>query len=775
MIARRFRLALAVLLLGAAGMPRGAGALDASEQMDFADGVYARGLWDVALKEYEVTLALVTNTVREAGVLFRMGECQRALGRTNEALTLFLRAGALPTAGEYRFRSGLRRVDILESTGNVTGALQLAGALMQANPTGDLAAACQYTLGSLRERTGDAREAAASYGAVLERFPASPFASIAALALGNLLGRQDPGAARAADLYAFAATNAASPRVGAEAWFQLGEHYFRQRQFERSVRAYERLASLYPTDERVADSRLQRAWASHHAGLYTEALSLCDAALKGGAGERQAEWLYLKANCERQLLQNEAALQTYGALLRVQAKGDLADLAGYESALVLFKAGRFAEAAQQARGLNPNPRTEKDSYWLLAECGAALHDDAMAVQYYRLLSDKFPRSDLAPDAVYRLGHLLQKKGEWVQAAEWFNRLASDYATHALAPKALLAAGFCENKAGRAEPAVRAWARLIDGYPQSPLLEDALYQKAMAEVTLKRDAQSLVTWRLLLDKYPGSRFAADAWFWTGVLLEESGKWDESEKALRSAREAKPAAELDARIRFRLALVLQRRNQPDESATLLQGLIGSSVTNALSPELLEWLSDYHLGRKDYAKAVEAAALLTRRADTEAWQQIAWCLSGKALLGAGRRDEARTAFEKAVALSARTQAACESWLRLGDLALQAGDPAAAGPAYEKAVTLAATDAVMHIRMQGYAGLGRTLKARGDLEGAARHFLSVGVLFDDPAVVPECLYEAAEAYAKLGRSDDSAKVAKDLVARYPTSEWAKKMQGPR
>lgn len=749
-------------------------ALDDNEQLLFADGVYGRGMWDVAFKEYDLALAQATNTPREAMVLYRMGECSRALGRTNEAEGFYVRSGSVPSGGDYRFRAGLRRVELLDAAGRVPDAIQLAAGLAQAGPTGELAAACQYTLGSLQERAGLTNQAAAAYQTIVERYSQSAFISLAALELGNIVARREPDSPRGAALYSLAATNAAGPRVGAEAWFQLGELYFRQRQFEPSARAYERLLTLYPSDERAAESRLQMAWASHHSGLYASALTVCETALKAGVGDREAEWLYLKANCERQLVRNDEAVQTYTRLLQAHPTGDIAEMGGYEKALVLFKMGRYAETIQQARTLPPNARIEKDTYWLLAESSAAVKDDAMAVQYYRLVADKFPRSDLAADAIYRLAHLLQKKGELPQAAEWFNRLAADFPTNGLAAQALFAAGLCENKAGRPEAAARDWGRVIEVYPASRFVEDAFYQKAEAEMQLKQDELSLATWRELLRRYPASRYLSDAHFWSGVLLEERGRLEEAEAGFRNALKAAPSSELEARVRYRLALVLQRRQQPDESAALLQGLLTSTGTNTFGPELLEWLTDYHLGRKDYAKAVESATSLTRQASGEAWQQIAWCLQGKALQGAGRGAEAQAAFEKAVALTAKTQAAAEAWLRLGELALQAGDFPKARQAFEKAVIASSADTLVAIRVQSYAGLARTLKAQGDWEGAARHFLSVGVLFDDPALVPECLHEAAQAYAKLGRTDDSAKVIKDLVTRYPESEWAKRYPKP-
>jgi len=768
---RIVKLALVASLMGAAGI---AWCLDVREQAQFADGLYARGMWDVALKEYETALRQSTNQLTEAMIRYRMGECLRSLGRTNEAEQCYVRVGTLPEGGEYRVRAGMRRVEFLEANGHLQDASELAGGLMRANPTGQLAAACQYLVGTLDERVGRTNDAAQVYESLLRGNGQSPFASFAALALGSIVSRQEPGSSQAATLYAYAATNASGPRVAAEAWYLLGEWRFRHRQFEESATAFERLLALYPADERATEARIRMAWSTLNAGRYAAALALGDEALKSQTGARETEWLYLKANAERQLTRNEAALETYTTVLQRNPTGDVASAAGYERALVLFRLGRHAEAVRQLRSQPIDPRVEKDAFWLLAESSMALNDEATAVENYRLVAEKYPHSDLAPDSSYRLANLLQKEGQPGPASEVFVRLADRYPTNALAAQALFAAGVCSSKAGSTEAALREWERLLATYPDSPFAEESFYRKGAAETYLKRDEKALVTWRDFVRRYPGSRFVAEAQFWAGVLLEAAGKAEEAEACLRATLKASPAPDLERRARYRLALLLQRRKQDDEAATLLQGLLPGSTTNAVASDVLEWLTDYRLQKKDYAEAVEASESLVRQADTAAWQQIALCLNGKALQGAGRYDDARQAFEKAVALPVKTQAATDGWLRLGELAIHGTNYAAAKAAFEKAVDLSSADTQIGLRVQAYVGIARTYKAQGDDEGAARHFLSVGVLFDDPTLVPECLHEAAEAYARLGRTDESAKVVKDLIARYPDSEWAKRYNAP-
>ena len=756
---------LAMLAFGTA-----APALEPQEQIQFADGLFTRGMWDVALKEYQVYLDRNADRPGAEAVRYRMGECYRALGKTAEADQEYVRAYNSAPGGVYRIRAGMRRTELMEQAGKRDDAIQLLVALLAENPSPELGAACRYALGSSLEKAGRKDEAAEAYEAVLQKYPGAPFVSYAALALAGISRQQSNGLERAESLFQIATSNAASPRVGAEAWFQLGDVYFRQKQYERSARAYEKLAALYPADERVPQSRLPMAWAFYHAGLYAETLRLGGQAVARSGTEKLEEWLYLKANSERQLMKNEEAVATYTQLLEKFPHGDLSDSAAYERALTFYKMGKFAEAIQQGRALTLTPRIEKDVYWLLAESYTAVKDDTNAVQYYRLLVDRFPTVDLAGDALYRLANLLQKKGDTLQAAEWFGKLATDFPRHELAAQALFVGASCLGRAQKHEQAAAQWARLIADYPQSKFVEEALYQKAMVEIYLRRDAQSLATLSDLLERFPKGRFVADARFWTGVLLEETGKTEQAEIEFRRVLKAEPSDDLRARAQFRLALVLQRRGTADESADLLQGLIPAAARVSFTPELLEWLADYRLGHQDFVKAAEAADLLATRVTNDVWRQIGWCLQGKALQGQGQTEPARLAFERVVGVELKSQAAAEANLRLGNIALVAAESAKAKAYFDRAADLAASDTLLPIRAQAYAGLARALKAQGDLAGAARHFMSVAVLFDDPVLAPECLYEAAEALRQSGKAEESTKVAKELQERYPDSTWTRK-----
>ena len=771
-------------------------ALEPAEQLQFADGLYSRGMWDTALKEYQGFLDRNPDRKAEAEpVYYRMGESYRALGRTNEADAAYRRAYDDYPNGEFHYRAGLRRAEIFEQAGQGSEQVHLLMTMLTGTPPPELGAACRYALGAVLEKQGKTAEAAEAYDAVIKNYPGTPYVSYSALALAGL--NRKAGGARCADLYRLAATNAVSPRVGAEAWFQLGDFHFRAKDYEASARAYEQLAARYPADERVVQARLQQARALYNAKRFADAWALCTAARQaspskkeetsdessGGRGlpsrgseENAPEWLYLKANCELQLLKNEEAAATYATLLKSYPDSPLAGNGAYERALAFFRLGRFVEAIEQAKGLPANESIRRDVYWLLGESYAAVKDDAGAVQNYKLLVDHYPASPLAGDALYRLAHLLQKKGDFVQASELFARLAADFPAHELAAQALFAQASCLGKAKKEEQAVAVYGRLLEKFPKSAFVEDSLYQKATAETYLRRDAQAMESWRDLQARFPATKYAADARFWNGVLLEENNKLEEAEAAFLAALKATPvpAEEFIQRIQFRLALVLQRRGTKlKEAADLLQGLLATPMRDKFPPALLEWLADFRNQAREFDKGLPVMELLLTQATTDNWRQIAWCLKGKALLGQGKGPEAKVAFEHVVGINFKSQAMAEAWLKLGELILAEGDSAKAKTAFEEAATLAASDILLAIRVQAYAGIGKALKAQGDQAGAARLFMSVAVLFDDPVLVPECLAGAAQAFTATGKKADAEKALKELKERYPDSPWLKQGAG--
>jgi len=172
---------------------------------------------------------------------------------------------------------------------------------------------------------------------------------------------------------------------------------------------------------------------------------------------------------------------------------------------------------------------------------------------------------------------------------------------------------------------------------------------------------------------------------------------------------------------------------------------------------------LDRNEPEPALNAARLLTEARFPVAGQQAGWWLSGRAHRAAGRAAEAKKAMEQALGLGARTVAAAEAGLLLGELALEAGQATEADARFRAAAAVPAPEDRPDLRARAYHGMGRAALALGKPAEAARFFMSVAILYDDKVLVPQALAQAAEAFQAAGDTEAATKALAERTTRFP------------
>jgi len=141
------------------------------------------------------------------------------------------------------------------------------------------------------------------------------------------------------------------------------------------------------------------------------------------------------------------------------------------------------------------------------------------------------------------------------------------------------------------------------------------------------------------------------------------------------------------------------------------------------------------------------------------------------AGRAREAEDAYRRAREFPVRARLAPEAALRLGQLLLARGAAEESVPCFRDAVSLCATEELQPLRIWAYEGLGHAALRLGDRESAVRYLMTVGILYDDPKLVPPVLLEAARLLDELGRAEEAADVRATLRRDFPDSEAARSL----
>jgi len=755
---------------------------DYEDRLRFADGLFAREMYDLAVREYAAILRAFPEGGQNDAATFRLAEGLRLTGDVETAGRFYGRVVASFRESPYRLRAAYRRARLYADAGEWASAQAHFSVILAADPDPELAVATRYYLGEAQYYQDALETADTTFQRLVEDHPDSEFVVFCLLkraairrswlaSAQGVTGELDQGlAGEILSFYAQAQKVAQTDRLLAEVLFQKADMHFRLGSYTEAAELYRRLQREFPEDVRTQEARLQTAWSSLRAGLYAEAVAVAEQVLAGGSqGDLEDEWLYILANSQRQLLQTGQAAATYGRLLERFPGSRFADASRYETAVAYFQAGNFAEAIREAEQIGLVGELRQEVSWLLAESYAALQRPSEAIQHYRMIVREGAQSERVRDALYRLGHQLQQLGSYREAAGFYLQLVKGYADSGLAPQALFAAGYAFAQAGVHEEAVREWRRLTQAYADHALVEESLYQKAMGEIRLQRRGDAQMTLAELQRLFPGSRYRADTYYWQGMLYFEEEAFAEAEEALRQALALASRETLRRDAQFHLGLVLQRLEQPAAAAELLDALVDTPARAQFSPALLEWLASYHGDRAAYAAMADVATLLARQPEA-AWQQAGWVLFARARLGQEAVAEAEQALQRALALEVKTTYAGEAALRLGLVLLARGDLDAAGQYLRRVSELASGPQADAYRTRSLIGLGKVALAQERPDEAARLFLSVGILYDDPELVPESLYLAASALDAQSRDADVAKVVEELVIRYPESTWTRR-----
>ncbi len=751
---------LAALLL----FPIAASALTAEEQQRFADGLFSRGLHEMALTEYRRAIEQFPDYPDRDVLLFRAAECSRKMGQGAQAMDYLRKIVTAGKAGPYLDRSRLRLSEQHVQAGQVKEAIPMLEAILAANPAPETAAPALYYLGLARVKNGEKEVGRRGFAGILAQHPESSFAPYAALELARLLNEAGSPFAEVKAMADRVLVKPPSDAIALETRLLLMDAANRRDDFKGASSAYLDLLKASPQDARVRESALKAAWACLRSEKFAEVLEVLKAVPDEVRKSHEADVLYLEANALRKTGRGEEALARYNDLAGRHAQSTYAPYAAYETALVAHASKRFEEVVSRAALLAREPTLAADGGWLVADSLRELGRTDEAVDAFVNWSAANPADPRAPDALYLAAQMRQQQKRFADASVLYLQLANAHGAHALAPRALYGSALALLAENRLPDAVASWLKLADAHPDHELAKESLLQAGLALVKLEKKDDALKVFERLTAKRPGGTEEAQAAYWSGILLEQNKNFAAAEPLFRRVMELNNDVSLVARASLRLAFTLQKLQKPGEAATLLQGLLDKPVVAEMDPALLEWLARYGLQEKRPEDAARAAGLLAGRKGIDAqWNLIGHHMNGIALRQLGKNPDALAAFQAACAIDLNTRERADAALQAGELLLDAGKPADATKSFEDGSNRASGLALLDLQARGYLGLGKAAVAAGNHDGASRFFLSVAVLFDDPIVTPEALKLAAESLRKLNRAAEADKALAELKTRYP------------
>ncbi|MEI6034116.1 MAG: tetratricopeptide repeat protein [Verrucomicrobiae bacterium] len=734
--------------IGPSGAPSGR-----SGALDLANNLYSRKMYDLAVPEYERFLIASSGSEGRDAALFRLAECHRMLGNLSaaragyEKLAMEFQKGEFAGAGAYRLGEFLFGDKVYDAA---HAQFQTAA---QESKDGEVRLTAMYFSARSLDCLKKDAEARAGYESVLAVKGKNPYRDHARLAAADIdvrAGKKDEALAAYEELSGQPGKSAMATEAAVKAATLAAE-------LGKTAKALDLFKKVFTSADAgdwkaVAAISLMRL--HYDASDYRAVVEMASSADGLPAATRQ-EALQILAASHRKTGNNLEARKTYDRLLKEfpDSQGEFR----YQRLVTLYtlKEKNLVPEIDAFLGNTTNPKERTQALLLKAETLFKQGDYAGAAKVYDGLLVRELSDDVRAEALYKLAWCLAASGNHPDAAAAYSKFLSKFPDHKLAPTALAQRALSKEESKAFDSAVEDFDAIATKYPGTKEHELALQHKALIFGQKKKYAEMAQTFDKLLAEFPKTAAAGQANFWLGWAAFEQKDYKGAIPKLESARSL-DAAQYAGRATLRIILA---HYYLEDRASVVRETEGYKGGN-LPSEITLWLASKDVDEGSYAKAEARLLPLTANPDAlppEAWIQLAECQ-----IRLGKFREALGPVEKFLT-SARDPASRSR-------ALQASARVRLGLKQYPAAAEATAEALLlqpegRLNAEGRLLQGDILFAQADYDGAARAYMTVSVLLEDPSITPQALQKAADAYQRANNRFESEKALAELRQRYPNS----------
>lgn len=739
-------------------------------QLDYANALFSRKLYDLAAPEYEKYLNEYQGVPGRATAYFYLGECYRALNRTGAARTNF--QNVLDNYGDSEF-AGPAAYGIAETLFNqkdYNGALVLFHRAAGRSKEPGLALSARYFEARCLENVDRKDEALTLYQQIAEIKYTNPYRDDARLAAG-LIALSRGRKADALRNYEALANETEKPALKAEATVRAGMVALDLQQTEKGKTdktMAEKAVNLLQKGRSLPEAGRWRAVAQvgllrleYQTGQYDKVLAEYKRGQEQLPEEVRAEMMLIVGNSQRQLGHAKEADDIYRQIISKYPNREEAKDAQYQRLINFYNSSspNFLSEIDDYLKSGPPPERADQAKLLKAEHYYKGQKFADAAPLYAELrvSDLSPK--LQAEAAYKLGWCFVQLKDRAQLIEAFDFFISRFADSPQMPSALTqrALAYQENKDYSA--ALSDLSILLAKYPQAKEREAALQQKALILGQQDNSKGMADAFRQLLKEFPKSSVAAQANYYIGKAAFDAKDYKAAIAPLDTARRMNQEQYYSlATLRIISAFFYSK----DRSALTneVNEFLKTNADGKVPAEILEWLGVEYYNEKNYAAAEKYFTLLGQSASLGSVKPDFWFYLADSETKLKNFVQAEAAYEKYLQVATDPAAKAKTLLALGATKIAAHKPDDAQKIAEEIMSLQPEG---RVNAEARLLAGDVQLEREHFDEAGKAFMGVALLYDDPAITPRALQKAASAYQKAGRKEEADRVTKQLRDKYP------------
>jgi TolA-binding protein len=739
-------------------------------QLDYANALFTRKLYDLAAPEYQKYLDDYPGRPGRANAYFSLGECYRNLNRVSSARTNLQKALNDYGDSEFAGPAAYALAEIAFAEKDYATALPLFHRSAAKSKESAVALSAHYFEARCLEATGRKEEAADIYAQVADTGNPNPYREDARLTAASIFaarGRKID----ALKQYEALANESQKPALRAESAVRGGMIALELVQADKGKidkAMADRAAALLQKGRTLPEAGKFRAIAQvglrklqYQSGQYAELLGDYKKDLEKLPEAAQAEVLLLAANSERQLGHSKEAEALYRQIIANYPDREEARDAAYQRLINVYNSDPSALNAAVDEFLATNPTNERADQAKLLRAEALYkqqnYADAAAIYGELRASELSPK--LRAEAAYKLGlcHVQMKNVPGV--IEAFTYYVQTFPDSPEMPAALGQRALAYEQSKDYNAALTDLSIILAKYPKAHEREATLQLKALILGQQENTKGMVETFRQLLKEFPKSSVAAQAQYYIGKAAFEAKDYKTALTALNAARE------LNKEQYYNLAslrVILCQFYLKDRPALTkeVNNFMANSPNVNVPPEVLEWLGIEYYNEKNFQTAEKYLSALRKIENPGSVKPDFLFYLGDAATKLKNLPEAEDAFARYLQTARDPAGTAKVLLALGAVKISAHKPDEAQKIAEQIMALQPEG---RVNAEARLLAGEVQLERGNFDDAGKAFKGVALLYDDPAITPRALDKAALAFRQAGKTEEADRLSRELRERYP------------
>ena len=746
------------------------GQAGAQRQLDYANGLFTRKLYDLAAPEYQKYLDNYPGRAGRANAYFSLGECSRNLGRSSSARTNLQKVINDYADSEFAGPAAYALAEMAFADKDYAAALPLFHRSAGKSKEAAVALSAHYFEARCLEALGRKEEAANIYADVAGAGNPNPFredARITAASIFAARGRK----LDALKQYEALANEAQKPALKAESAVRGGMIALDLVQADKGKidkAMADRAEALLRKGRALPESGKFRALAQvglrklqYQTGQYAQLVAEYKKDQQNLPEAAQAEVLLLAANSERQLGNAKEAEALYGRIIASYPDREEAKDAAYQRLINVYNSDPSALIPAVDEFLATNPASERgdQAKLLKAEALYKQQNCTEAVPIYEELRASQLSEKLRAECAYKLGLCHAQAKSIPGVIEAFTYYVRTFPEDPQVPAALAQRALAYEQDKNYTAAVTDLNAILTKYPNAHEREAALQLKALILGQQENTKGMVEAFRQLLREFPKSSVAAQAQYYIGKAAFDSKDYKGALSALNAARQLNKDEYYNlASLRIMLCQFYLK------DRTALTKEVNNFMTNSpnvnVPPEVLEWLGIGYYNEKNFQAAEKYLSALRKIDNPGNVKPDFLFYLGDTATKLKNLPEAEDAFSKYLQTAKDPAGKAKVLLALGAVKIGAHKPDEAQKIAEEIMALQPEG---RVNAEARLLAGEVQLERGNFDDAGKAFKGVALLYDDPAITPRALDKAALAYRQAGNTDEADRLSRELHERYP------------